>query len=136
MPEWEEGRLQASIGWAAAALGTVAGLLLMAVAGFVGTSLLWLGDRLGWATGEVGTWVVLSLSLLTSEFMGGYVAGRLGRPATSGLNGSLAALGLFAVIASLSLVSGSPAGPLPLVLFSVLAAALGFWGGALGARRS
>lgn len=128
--------MRVSIGWAAAALGAVAGLLLIAVAGFLGTTLLWLADRMGWVTGEIGTWIVLSLSLLASEFVGGYVAGRLGRPAVSGLNGSLAALGLFAVIASLSLVSGSPAGPLPLVLFAAVAAALGFWGGALGGRQA
>ena len=126
--------MRVSIGWAAAALGTVAGLLLMAVTGFLGTTLLWLADSVGWATGEMGTWIVLSLSLLASEFIGGYVAGRLGTPTASGLNGSLAALGLFGVIASLSLVSGSPAGPLPLVLFAVIAAALGFWGGVSGGR--
>ena len=128
--------MRASIGWAAAVLGAVAGLLLMAVAGFLGTTLLWLAGRIGWVTGEMGTWVVLSLSLLGSEFTGGYVAGRLGRQTASGLNGSLAALGLFAVIASLSLVSGSPAGPLSLALLTVVAAALGFWGGALGGRQS
>ena len=127
--------MHVSIGWAAAAIGAVAGLLLMAVAGFLGTSLLWLGERSGLVTGETGVWVVLSLSLLSSEFMGGYVAGRLGRPAASTLNGSVAALGLFAVIASLSLVSGSPVGPLTLALFAGVAAALGFGGGALGGRR-
>jgi len=128
--------LRTSIGWAAAALGAVAGLLLMAVAGFLGTTLLWLGERMGWSTGQTGTWAVLSISLLASEFMGGYVAGRLGRAPASAVNGSLAALGLFAVVASLSLVSGSPAGPLPLVVFAVVAAALGFWGGALGGRQA
>lgn len=127
--------MRASIGWASAALGTVAGLLLMAVAGFLGSSLLWLANRMGWVTSEIGTWIVLSLSLLASQFASGYVAGRLGRSAASGLNGSLAALGLYAVIASLSLLSGSPAGPLPLALFAAVAAALGFWGGALGGRQ-
>jgi len=86
--------LRTSIGWASAALGTVAGLLLMAVAGFLGSSLLWLADRMGWVTGEIGTWIVLSLSLLASQFASGYVAGRLGRSGASGLHGSLAALGL------------------------------------------
>ena len=130
----EEGLL-ASIGWAAAMLGAVAGLLLMAVAGFLGTTLLWVANRMGWVTGEMGTWIVLSVSLLASQFASGYVAGRLGRPAASGLNGSLAALGLYAVIASLSLLSGSPAGPLPLALFALVAATLGFWGGTLGGRQ-
>ena len=130
-----EASLRVTIGWAAAALGTVSGLLLMAVAGFLGTTLLWLADRIGWATGETGTWIVLPASLLGSEFLGGYVAGRLGRPTAAGLNGSLAALGLFAVIASLSLVSGSPAGPLPLAVFALVAAALGFWGGTRGRRQ-
>ena len=128
--------LRVSIGWAASALGAVAGLLLMAVAGFLGTTLIWLANRIGWTTGDMSTWIVLSLSLLVSQFVGGYVAGRLGTPASSGLNGSLAALGLFVVIASLSLLSGSPAGPLPLAVFAGVAATLGFWGGALGGRQA
>ena len=115
-------------------MGAVAGLLFMVVAGFFGTALLWLGGRMGLEAGEIGTWAVLSLSLLAGEFVGGYVGGRLGGPTVAGLHGSLAALGLYAVFASLSLVSGSPAGILTLVVFGVVAAAVGYGGGAVGGR--
>ena len=126
--------MRASFGWAPIALGAVAGLLLMVVAGSFGTALLWLGARMGWETGETAIWIVLTLSLLVGEFAAGYVAGRLGAPMASGFNGSLAALGLFAVFASLSLVSGSPAGPLTLAGFALVAAIIGHLAGAFGGR--
>ena len=125
--------MRAPVRWGTVGFGVVAGLLLMAVAGFLGTTLLWLGGRIGLETGEMGTWIVLSLSLLTGEFVGGYVGGRLG-PTAAGLHGSLAGLGLYTVFASLSLISGSPAGIPTLVLFGIVAAALGSGGGALGGR--
>ncbi len=128
------GRLRGAIGWAAVALGAVAGLLLMVVAGFLGSTLLWLGSRTGWESTETANWTVLSVALLAGELTAGYVAGRLGKPAASRFNGSLASLGLFTVFASLSLASGSPAGTLTLVIFAAVAAALGSWGGVLGAR--
>ena len=115
-------------------MGAVAGLLLMVVAGFLGTALLWLGDRLGLATGRTATLLVLSLSLLAGEFVGGYVAGRLAGPTVAGLHGSLAALGAYTVFASLSLLSGSPAGVPTLVVFGVVAAVIGYGGGTLGQR--
>ena len=120
--------------WGPIGLGTVAGLLVMAVAGFLGTSVLSLLGRLGSVAGETATWAVLSVSLIAGEFVGGYVAGRLAGKPLPGLPGSLAALGLYAVVASLSLVSGSPAGTVTLVMFALLAAAVGLGGGALGGR--
>ena len=125
--------MRAPVSWGTIGLGAVAGLLFMVVAGLFGTALLWLGSRIGLETGEMGTWIVLSVSLLAGEFVGGYVGGRLG-PTVAALHGSLAALGLYAVFASLSLVSGSPAGILTLVVFGIVAAALGWGGGALGGR--
>ena len=120
--------------WGTVGLGAVAGLLLMVVAGFLGTALLWLGGRLGLATGRTATLLVLSLSLLAGEFVGGYVAGRLAGPTVAGLHGSLAALGAYTVFASLSLLSGSPAGVPTLVVFGVVAAVIGYGGGTLGQR--
>ena len=120
--------------WGPVGLGTVSGLLVMAVAGFLGTTVLSLLSRAGFATGETATWAVLSLSLVGGELVGGYVAGRLAGKPLPGLPGSLAGLGLYAVVASLSLVWGSPAGYLTLVVFALVAAAIGYLGGALGGR--
>ena len=126
--------MRASISWGTVGLGAVAGLLFMVVAGVFGTTLLWLGRRMGLEAGATGTWIVLALSLLAGEFVGGYVAGRLGGPAVFGLPGSLAGLGVYAVFASLSLVSGSPAAILTLVVFAAIAAAVGYGGGTTGGR--
>ena len=126
--------MRAPIGWGGVGLGAVAGLLVMVVAGFFGNALLWLGARIGLAIGQTGTWIVLSLSVPAGEFVGGYVAGRLARRTVAGLQGSLAALGVYALFASLSLVSGSPAGILTLVVFASVAAAIGYGGGVVGGR--
>ena len=127
-------RPPAPVRWGPVGLGTVAGLLVMAVAGFAGTTGLSLLDGIGWAPGETATWAVLSLSLISGELMGGYVAGRLAGKPAPGLPGSLAALGLYAVVASLSLVWGSTVGILTLVLFALVAAAIGYLGGMMGGR--
>lgn len=122
--------------WGPVGLGTVAGLLVMAVAGFLGTTVLSLLSRFGSSPAETATWAVLSLSLIAGEFGGGYVAGRLAGKPAPGLPGSLAALGLYAVIASLSLSGGSPAGIPTLALFALIAMAVGYGGGAFGGRRA
>lgn len=126
--------LRTPIRWGPVGLGTVAGLLVMAVAGFFGTTALSLLGPLGLEPGEAAAWAVLSLSLIAGELVGGYVAGRLAGKPLPGLPGSLAALGLYVVVASLSLVSGSPAGIPTLVVFALVAAAIGYAGGALGGR--
>lgn len=126
--------LVTEVRWGAVGLGTVAGLLLMLVAGLVGTLSLSLLARVGLATGETVVWAVLSLSVILGEFAGGYVAGRLAAEAPAGFQGSLAALGVYGVFATVSLFGGSPAGIMTLVVFSLLAAVIGFAGGALGGR--
>ncbi|MCY4370231.1 MAG: hypothetical protein OXF41_12650 [bacterium] len=128
----KEPPLRTPVRWGPVGLGTVSGLLVMAVAGFAGTTVLSLLGQLGVATGETADWAVLSLSLIGGELVGGYVAGRLAGKPMPGLPGSLASLGLYAVVASLSLVRGSPAGILTLVVFALAAAAIGYAGGALG----
>ena len=126
--------MRAPVRWGSVGLGAVSGLLFMVVAGLLGTALLWLGGLIGLETGEVGTWTVQALTLLAGEFVGGYVGGRLSGRNLSGLHGSLAALGLYVVFASLSLVSGSPAGVLTLVVFGMAASAVGYGGGVIGGR--
>ena len=126
--------MRAPVRWGTVGLGAVSGLLFMVVAGFFGTALLWLGELIGLKSGEIGTWTVQALSLLAGQSVGGYVGGRLSGPIASGLQGSLAALGLYAVVASLSLVFGSPAGIPTLVLFGIVAAAIGYGGGTVGGR--
>ncbi len=120
--------------WGPVGLGTVAGLLIMAVAGFLGTTALQLLGRIGMTVGASATWAALSFSLIAGEFGGGYVAGRLARKPAPGLPGALAALGLYAVVASLSLIWGSPASVVTLALFALMASAIGYGGGALGGR--
>ncbi len=106
----------------------------MAVAGFLGTTALSLLSRSGMTVSAPATWAVLSLSLIAGEFGGGYVAGRLAGKPAPGLPGSLAALGLYTVVASLSLIWGSPASVPTLLLFALMASAIGYGGGALGGR--
>ena len=130
----KERPLRTPVRWGPAGLGTVSGLLVMAVAGFLGTTLLSLLGQLGLATGETATWAVLALSLVAGELVGGYVAGRLAGKPVPGLPGSLAGLGLFAVVASLSLIWGSPAGIMTLAVFALVAVAIGYVGGSLGGR--
>ncbi len=127
------------VNWAAVGLGAVFGLLAMAAAGLLGGAVLRLADWIYPAAGEsgaweAGAWAVQALPLLGGQLVGGYVGGRLGASSDPGWHGSLAALGLYAVFAALSLVSGSPAGPSTLLLFGAAAAAVGYGGGVLGGR--
>lgn len=121
------------IGWAAVALGAVAGLLAMAMIALAASGSLWLAGRAGLPVEGGGAWGVL-LALVAGEVVAGYVAGRLGRPSVGGLHGSLAALGLYTVVTSMSLIAGSPAGVPTLVVFATLSMAIGYGAGALGVR--
>ncbi len=120
--------------WGPVGLGTVTGLLIMAVAGFLGAALLSLVSRFGSASVTSADWVIISFSLLAGQFGGGYVAGRLAGKPAPGLPGSLAALGLYSVVTALSLLSGSPASVSTLLIFALLASVIGYGGGALGGR--
>ena len=121
------------IGWGAVTLGAVAGLLTMAMIGLAASASLWLAGRAGLRVEGAGTWSVL-LALVAGEVVAGYVGGRLGIPSVGGLHGSLAALGLYTVVTSMSLIAGSPAGVPTLVVFAILSMAIGYGAGALGAR--
>ena len=121
------------IGWAAVALGAVAGMLAMAMIGLAASGSLWLAGRAGLQVEGAGIWSVL-LALVAGEVVAGYVGGRLGRPSVGGLHGSLAALGLYTVVTSMSLIAGSPAGVPTLVVFATLSMAIGYGAGVRGAR--
>ena len=123
-----------SINFVAAGLGAVAGLLSMVFAGLVGLAILWLGARAGIDTGDIVTWAVLALALFGGEFVAGYVAGRLVPPFFAHMHGAVAALVVYAVVASFSLVAGSPASPLTLAGFALVAAIIGHLAGAFGGR--
>ncbi len=123
-----------SINLVAAGLGAVAGLLSMVFAGLVGLAILWLGARAGIGTGDTITWAVLAVALFGGEFVAGYVAGRLVPPFFARMHGAVAALAVYAVVASFSLVAGSPASPLTLAGFALVAAIIGHLAGAFGGR--
>ena len=123
-----------SINLVAAGLGAVAGLLSMVFAGLVGLAILWLGARAGIDTGDTITWAVLAVALFGGEFVAGYVAGRLVPPFFARMHGAVAGLTVYAVVASFSLVAGSPASPLTLAGFALVAAIIGHLAGALGGR--
>ena len=118
----------------AVGLGAVAGLLSMVFAGLIGLGILWLGGRVGIDSGDTVTWVVLALALFGGEHVAGYVAGRLVPPFFARMHGAVAALAVYAVVASFSLVAGSPAGPLTLAGFALVAAIIGHVAGAFGGR--
>ncbi|MDE0137373.1 MAG: hypothetical protein OXM57_04690 [bacterium] len=123
-----------SINLVAVGLGAVAGLLSMVFAGLIGLAVLWLGDRAGIETGDTITWVILAVALFGGEHVAGYVAGRLVPPFFARMHGAVAALTVYAVVASFSLVAGSPAGPLTLAGFALVAAVIGHVAGAFGGR--
>ena len=125
-----------SINAVAVGLGAVAGLLSMVFAGLIGLAVLWLGARAGIDTGDTITWAVLAVALFGGEHVAGYVAGRLVPPFFARMHGAVAALVVYAVVASFSLVAGSPAGPLTLGGFALVAAIIGHIAGALGGRHS
>ena len=123
-----------SINPVAVGLGAVAGLLSMVFAGLIGLAVLWVGARFGIDTGETITWAVLAVALFGGEHVAGYVAGRLVPPFFARMHGALAALAVYAVVASFSLVAGSPAGPLTLAGFALVATIIGHFAGAFGGR--
>ncbi|MDE0708876.1 MAG: hypothetical protein OXH89_00420 [bacterium] len=118
----------------AVGLGAVAGLLSMVFAGLIGLAVLWLGARAGIDTGDTITWAVLAVALFGGEHVAGYVAGRLVPPFFARMHGAVAALTVYAVVATFSLVAGSPAGPLTLGGFALVAAVIGHVAGAVGGR--
>ncbi|MDE0369532.1 MAG: hypothetical protein OXK16_15060 [bacterium] len=123
-----------SINLVAVGLGAVAGLLSMVFAGLIGLAVLWLGARFGIDTGQTVTWAVLALALFGGEHVAGYVAGRLVPPFFARMHGAVAALAVYAVVAAFSLVAGSPASPLTLAGFALVAAIIGHVAGAFGGR--
>ena len=123
-----------SINLVAVGLGAVAGLLTMVFAGLIGLAVLWIGARSGIETGDTVTWVVLAVALFGGEHVAGYVAGRLVPSFFARMHGAVAALVVYAVVASFSLVAGSPAGPLTLAGFALVAAIIGHLAGAFGGR--
>lgn len=124
-----------SINAVAVGLGAVAGLISMVFAGLIGLAVLWLGARAGIDTGDTITWAVLAVALFGGEHVAGYVAGRLVPAFFARMHGAVAALTVYAVVASFSLVAGSPASPLTLGAFALVAAIIGHVGGAFGGRR-
>ncbi len=123
-----------SINAVAVGLGAVAGLLSMVFAGLIGLAVLWLGAQAGIDTGDTVTWAVLAVALFGGEHVAGYVAGRLVPPFFARMHGAVAALTVYAVVATFSLVAGSPAGPLTLGGFALVAAVIGHVAGAVGGR--
>lgn len=84
--------------------------------------------------GADGNAVVLIFLQFLSLVVAGYVAGRFTSPNPL-LNGGMAGLLLFLIIAAISLAAGARLNPFELGLLGIVAAVLGSTGGALAASR-
>jgi len=102
--------------------GLGGGLIVFLLLAFVGV------------VGADGNAVVLIFLQFLSLVVAGYVAGRFTSPNPL-LNGGMAGLLLFLIIAAISLAAGARLNPLELGLLGIVAAVLGSTGGALAASR-
>jgi hypothetical protein len=115
--------------WGAVVVGAVAGL---------GAGLVLAVPLLAMGVADTETAVgqiVLILIVFAGQVAAGYIAARFagrGHP----LNGSLAALALFAVTASISIASGADPGAAALVINGIVAIVLGTAGGVLVQARN
>ncbi|MDX1691153.1 MAG: hypothetical protein R3290_09050 [Acidimicrobiia bacterium] len=114
-----------SLNWGAVAVGAVAGL----AAGIVlAIPLLALGVA---GTDDFGGQAALILLGFVAQFLAGYVAARIAGFADA-QHGSLSALGLFAVVAGISIAAGQDPSIGTLAFSGVVALVLGTAGGVLG----
>lgn len=117
--------------WGPVFIGMAAGLFFL----FVTALAVWLITALiGIAQSDLGPAIVLAFAFFSGLLFSGYVAGRFTADTNPGFHGNLAGLLLYAVVAVLSLVAGSPAEAPTLILFALVAAIIGYAGGVLGGR--
>ena len=117
--------------WGAVLMGAVSGLFVMVIAGLL---LFPVVQLMGLEITDTNQFAVLAFALFLGQLVAGYVGGRLTSADQPGFHGSMCGMALYAIISVLSLAAGSPARVLPLVLFGVVAAILGYAGGTLAGR--
>jgi hypothetical protein len=117
--------------WGPVLIGATAGLFVLfaiSLLTVLGAALLGIGQS------DLGPLVALTFGLFAGLLFAGYVAGRFTSQTAPGFHGNLAGIGLYGVVAVVSIVAGSPVEPITLVVFLVVAAIIGFAGGVLGGR--
>ena len=118
----------AAVKIAAVALGIGAGALLATVAALA----LWV--PLAWAGVESAPLIGLTFAVVLGLLAAGFVSGRMA-PAFARFHGSLAGLGLAALVLVIARLGGSPAPTSRVLLLAVLGIALGGLGGVAAGRR-
>jgi len=117
--------------WGAVLIGAAAGLFF----NFVIALLVFLAAILLRASqSDLGPLLVLAFSLFSGLLFAGYVAGRFTSGHNPGFHGNLAGMALYATIAGLGILAGSGVNAITLLIFSVVAALIGYAGGILGGR--
>lgn len=117
--------------WGPVLIGATAGLFVVfaiSLLTILGAALLGIGQ------GDLGPLVALTFGLFVGLLFAGYVAGRFTASTTPGFHGNLAGMALYGVVATVSIMAGSPVEPLTLIMFAVVAAIIGFAGGVLGGQ--
>ena len=118
--------------WGVVLMGAVSGLFTLVLASllvFLIVDVLRLTDL-----SDTGQFMVITFALFVSQLIAGYVSGRLASADQPAFHGSLGGMALYSIFAILSLAAGSPAPIFTLVLFALVAAIIGYAGGALAAR--
>ena len=118
--------------WGVVLMGAVSGLFTLVVASlllFLTVGLLGVTDL-----SDTGQFIVITFALFFSQLISGYVSGRLASADQPAFHGSLGGMALYSIFAILSLAAGSPAPIFTLVFFALVAAIIGYAGGALAAR--
>ena len=117
--------------WGAVVIGAAAGLFLMVIVGLV---VFVVAAVLGASTTDVAPLIALTVAFFSGQFLAGYTAGRFTESPQAPLHGSLAALGLYGVVGTLSLAAGSEAPSYTIVIFAAVSLIIGLSGGTLAAR--
>jgi len=118
--------------WGVVLMGAVSGLFTLVLASlllFLTVGLLGVTDL-----SDTGQFMVIAFALFFSQLISGYVSGRLASADQPAFHGSLGGIALYSIFAILSLAAGSPAPIFTLVFFTLVAAIIGYAGGALAAR--
>ena len=110
-------------------MGAVSGLFVMVLASLL---LFIVVQLVGFDVTDSGTFTVLAFALFFGQLVSGYVGGRLTSADQPGFHGSMSGMALYAIFSMLALAAGSDAGPLPLIVFAITAAMIGYAGGTLG----
>ena len=123
--------MTAHVRWGAVVIGAAAGLFIMVVTSLV---VFVAAGALGASLDDIAPLIALTVALFAGQLLAGYTSGRFASSLQPAFHGSLAALLLYGVVASLSLAAGSPASVFTLIVFAIVALVIGLAGGVLATR--